>query len=117
MNYNLYDEDNIDLEEQMYLQDIESEMNADEDEENIEENVQEEEEYTYDISPDFLKNELKIKIESDKHHIKFTNGTNIYEGIVLSEFNKEKYIFNVKDVSSNEGYKLRTFNINKIKSI
>lgn len=106
----LYDEDNIDLEETMYLNDLEDE--EDEEDEVVED-------FRNDDMPmitrDFLNTELNIKIETYRHKVMFVYDNVLFEGYVLKAIDNNKYIWNVKDVSSNEGYKTRMFNINKIR--
>ena len=110
----MYDEDNIDLEEQMYLQDIEEEMNA---EENEDEEVEEEETvFKYTINKAFIKNELNA-MEPDRHLVKFMNNGKMYEGKVIAQIDKEKTVWTVRDASSNSGFRTAMFNLKNIKSV
>lgn len=116
----MYDEDNIDLEEQMYLQDIQDELN-----EQYDDDIDETEEipvYSYKLNKSFLLDQCKQK-EFERKSIKFINkNTNaIFEGIVLghSSTDDNKFVFNVCEIINKEKQqaKTRIFSIKDIEKV
>lgn len=97
--YNMYDEDNVDLEEQMYLQEVQDE--TDEDDPDFETEVEEDDDNYYEITKQFLNSQIKL-LEPDRQKISYINKkTNkIYEGIVLSGHpnDKNKFMFSSAEI-------------------
>ena len=82
----MYDEDNVDLEEQLYLQEVQEELDA---EEAALEELEENEEYDptdYTLTKSFSREQLKKK-ESERINIKVVHKKTgkIFEGIVLGQ--------------------------------
>lgn len=81
----MYDEDNVDLEEQLYLQEVQEELDAEE--AALEELEEEEYDPTdYTLTKSFLEEQLKKK-EIDRINIKVVHKKTgkIFEGIVLGQ--------------------------------
>ena len=81
----MYDEDNVDLEEQLYLQEVQEELDAEE--AALEELEEEEYDPTdYTLTKSFLIEQLKKK-ESERINIKVVHKKTgkIFEGIVLGQ--------------------------------
>ena len=80
----MYDEDNVDLEEQLYLQEVQEELDAEE--AALEELEEEYDPTDYTLTKSFLKEQLKKK-ESERINIKVVHKKTgkIFEGIVLGQ--------------------------------
>lgn len=117
----MYDEDNIDLEEQMYLQDIQDELNE-QYEDDEEDETEEIPVYIYKLNKSFLLDQCKQK-EVDRKTIKFINKNTkvVFEGIVLghSSSDDNKFVFSVGEIINKEKQqtKTRIFSIKDIEKI
>lgn len=80
----MYDEDNVDLEEQLYLQEVQEELDAEE--AALEELEEEYDPTDYTLTKSFLIEQLKKK-ESERINIKVVHKKTgkIFEGIVLGQ--------------------------------
>lgn len=118
----MYDEENIDLEEQMYQNDI---LNDDIDSDIIDEDSEDDEYNTdkYVLSRFFLDTQLNLPDKKKQVIRVIHKKTNkIFEGIVIGrdQNNHDKYLFDMYSViddelSSEKKYKI--FNINDIKKV
>jgi hypothetical protein len=140
----LYDEDNIDLEEEMYLNDIAEEQylldNPEEDEEEIDE-MDREEDFDSDsgdadqdsdentpgakkkekvrnieVSEKYLDEQLKINIETYRDNIRFKYNDEVYIGKVIHKMRTDCYIFSVHLEGSDE-ITSKMFKCSKMKKV
>lgn len=102
MRHNIYDEENLDLQEdentEIYIGPVVSE----EGEEEVEEKIVEVAESDYRvtaISESFLRTELDIICESNRTKVKFAYKGGVYTGVVLHKLNKADYVFLVQDAT------------------
>ena len=123
-----YDIDNRDIEQEMYIQDLEEEAQeeqeiADEAEEQEEEKIQKEAEKTYyqirrTINTKNL--DLDLCIVAEQHRPVYLweslKDGQIYEGYVVHKFDNNTYIFNASVKGVNE-FKLKKFTLDNIKQI
>lgn len=119
MMYNMYDEDNIDLEEQMYLQDVQDELENEGDDNEIIDDL-EDPDY-YELTKHFLETELKLK-EPDRRTIRILHKKTekIFEGYVIgqSTTDKNKFVFSVYEIVDKNivgERKTKIFNFSDIK--
>ena len=123
-----YDIDNRDIEEEMYIQDLEEEAQeeqdiADEAEDREEEKIQEETEKTYyqtrrTINTKNLDLDLGIIAEQLRpvYLWESLKDGQTYEGYVVHKFDNNTYIFNASVKGVNE-FKLKKFTLDNIKQI
>ena len=80
----MYDEDNVDLEEQLYLQEVQEELDAEE--AALEELEEENKTNNYTLTKSYLSEQLKKK-ETERINIKVVHKKTgkIFEGIVLGQ--------------------------------
>ena len=120
----MYDEDNIDLEEQLYLQEIQEELESEEyadiENEEEDENEDEFEQYDYKLTKSFLETQLR-RYEPDRTYLKIIHKPTrkIFEGYVLgqSSSNSNKFVFLVAELVDDalSEKKTKVFNIDDIK--
>lgn len=117
MTNNMYDEANIDLEEMMYLQDVQDELDGiDEDTEN-EEDIYEDD---YDLTPSFFDKQSLLK-DDERRKIKVLHKPSgkIFSGILYGKCadNNGKYVFKMREVVSNkeiDPLKIKIFNLSDL---
>lgn len=99
----MYDEDNVDLEEQLYLQEVQEELYAEEaaleDEEDEEEEI---DPLDYTLTKSFLESQIK-RLEPDRTILKIVHKKTgkIFEGYVLgqSSTDNNKFVFLMSEVT------------------
>lgn len=115
MSLKIYDEENLDLQDdemndEIYINHNDEEDNYDEPIDDEESPKQREFISTSDykvsaITEAFLRTELIIKCENNRTVLKFAYRDNVYKGIVLHKMSKYDYIFLVQDASVRNGEK------------
>ena len=110
-----YDEDNIDLEKEMYEKDIEEEAAAEEEAEKNEEEQLENKKAT-ELSKKLNLRNITVDLEKTEQHRQtytFEKDNIIYKGIVISKLSKDRYVFNVT-YKGCDTPKLKAFNLSDI---
>ena len=124
----LYDEDNRDIEEEMYLNDIAEEQyqlfdnpededyDEDNDEMDDEETKKKEKVRNIEVSEKYLDNQLQINIENYRDVIRFKYEGVIYIGRVVYKMRPDTYFFYVHLEGSDE-YIKKMFKCSKMKKV
>lgn len=123
-NDDMFDVDNIDIEEEMDHMDLlEDELALEKEIEMLEEKEAEESErYAKKarlvLNPKNLSIDLSIKCETDRTKYVFTKNGIEYKGCVIHKLDKTHYIFNVTSSDDPNGKpKLKKFDINEIQQV
>ena len=100
--YNMYDEDSVDLEEQLYLQEVQEELDAEEAALEDEEDEEEIDPLDYTLAKSFLESQIK-RLEPDRTILKIVHNKTrkIFEGYVLgqSSTGNNKFVFLMSEVT------------------
>ncbi len=114
--YDNYDIDNVDIEQEMYLNDLLEDYEDENEENEILANINND----YELNEKFLLAQQKLPL-NERMEISFINKTTrvIFDGIVMgqSTTDKEKFVFSVSERKTNKGEetkKIKIFNINNI---
>lgn len=98
----MYDEDNVDLEEQLYLQEVQEELDAEEAALEDEEDEEEIDPLDYTLTKSFLESQIK-RLEPDRTILKIVHNKTgkIFEGYVLgqSSTDNNKFVFLMSEVT------------------
>lgn len=96
----MYDEDNVDLEEQLYLQEVQEELEAEE--AALEEDEEEIDPLDYTLTKSFLESQIK-RLEPDRTTLKIVHKKTgkIFEGYVLGQASTDdnKFVFLMSEVT------------------
>lgn len=140
-NYDNYDEDNIDLEQEMYLRDIaeeeeeieeleesddntssdsdnenESDLNSD-DSSSSDKKTRKPRGRNIKITEKYLEKQLSLNVETYRDDLKFLYDNEVYVGKVVNKLREGVYVFDVKLDNVNEPKKLKMIKFNKIHKI
>ncbi len=114
--YDNYDIDNVDIEQEMYLNDLLEDYEDENEENEILANINND----YELNEKFLLAQQKLPL-NERMEISFINKNTrvIFDGIVMgqSTTDKEKFVFSVSERKTNKGEetkKIKIFNINNI---